>query len=211
MFKEELIIVRHGRSLHNVKESEDLDSGLCPWGERQARNVGKFLRQQGLRELGPWYTSPMLRCLQTTRLMDPWGRPEVMSNLREYINHCGDDVYVDRRADLFAEMNWHQFPHGATYYKEHNEVFLERMYDAYEQLPSRAIVVTHGLPAITLLKIASENTRHVPMWDHSLDNCSITWIRRGRVLWHGRNLYHEVGEENFDKACLFDVVNRVKP
>jgi hypothetical protein len=58
--------------------------------------------------------------------------------------------------------------------------------------PKKLVVVTHGLPAFVLRYIDSDNVSHLPLWDYSLDNASITWIKRGRVVWHGRNIYHEI-------------------
>lgn len=70
--KEELIIIRHGRSQHNMGESDDLDCGLTDFGLHQARNVGKFLQHEffsGKFQIAHWsiVTSPFLRCLQTTQ------------------------------------------------------------------------------------------------------------------------------------------------
>ena len=65
-------------------------------------------------------------------------------------------------------------------------------------LPQKSVVVTHGLPAFTLMHVAKGNVESVPIWDHSIDNCSITYLKGGRVIWHGRNLYHEIAE--YDRA-----------
>lgn len=195
MFKEELIIIRHARSKHNVRKSENLDDFLSEFGEKQAKNVGTYFQHEVDLSGYNFYTSPFLRCLQTAReISSRTGHaPIVEPGLREYLNHTGREAWVPNRQSLFPEMDWRLYPaDGETYDQEFNETFLIRMHDIYNRLGNKSIVVTHGLPALTLLHIASDPGIHsVPVWDHSIDNCSISIIRRGRVIWHGRNLYHE--------------------
>ena len=97
-------------------------------------------------------------------------KPMVMWQLREYLNHSGRTAWVPNRKELFPHMDWDLYPAaGETYDQEFNEVFLHRMQDAFHNLPQRSIVVTHGLPALVLLKVASDPTNHgVPVWDHSI-------------------------------------------
>jgi broad specificity phosphatase PhoE len=194
MFKDELIIIRHARSRHNIRHSEDLDDSISEFGERQARNVGCFFAEEVDLTGFQFYTSPLLRCLQTSEAISSrcGMEPIVMPQLREYLNHSGRAVEVINRKGIFPRMNWGVFPdEGEIYDEEFNEVFLHRMHEAHALLPNKSIVCTHGLPALVLLHVASSNTHSVPVWDHSIDNCSITIIRKGRVIWHGRNLYHE--------------------
>lgn len=194
MFKDELIIIRHARSLNNIRKSEDLDDGISDYGEKQARNVGVFLAEEVDLTGFEFFTSPFLRCLQTSEAISSrcGMEPIVMPQLREYLNHGGRAVEVINRKGLFPRMNWGVYPdEGEIYQEEFNETFLHRMHEAYHLLPSKSVICTHGLPALVLLHVATTNTRSVPVWDHSIDNCSITVIRKGRVIWHGRNLYHE--------------------
>jgi len=194
MFKEELIIIRHARSKYNLRLSEDPDDRISEFGEKQSRNVGSFLGKEVNLEDHKFHTSPFLRCLQTSDIISSLCgmQPIVMPQLREYLNHGGVKAEVINRKGLFPRMNWEVYPEeGEIYDQEFNEVFMHRMYEAHSILPEKSIVCTHGLPALALLHVASTNTRSVPIWDHSIDNCSITIIRKGRVIWHGRNLYHE--------------------
>jgi broad specificity phosphatase PhoE len=194
MFKEELIIIRHARSRHNIRLSEDVDDGLSEFGERQARNVGVFFAEEVDLTGFEFFTSPFLRCLQTSEIISSrcGMNPIVMPQLREYLNHGGRAAEVINRKGMFPRMDWSIFPdEGEVYEEEFNETFLHRMHEAYHLLPEKSVVCTHGLPALVLLHVASSNTRSVPVWDHSIDNASMTIIRKGRVIWHGRNLYHE--------------------
>lgn len=195
MFKDELIIIRHARSKYNVREDDDLDSGLTDFGLKQAANMGRFLATLNLAGYA-FRVSPFLRCLETAHqiwLSNPWVGFSVEDRLGEYLNHSGEFVDVPSRKCQFTNMNWAGYPIGGMRYEtEFNEVFLNRMHAVYTLLPHRCVVVTHGLPAITLARVATElNTSSAPVWDYSLDNASITVIRRGRMIWWGRNLYHE--------------------
>lgn len=195
MFKEELIIIRHGRSTHNIQESERLDAELTPFGVQQAVNVGGFFRDQMKTGDHQIFTSPFLRCIQTASFLDGVSgfRIKVCSDLREYINHSGREVFIPNRHLDYPLFDWSQYAEsGERFHDEFNESFLHRMHSAYDQLADKSIVVTHGLPGFLLLHIATQPVvRYVPVWDYSLDNCSITVVRKGRIIWFGRNLYHE--------------------
>lgn len=208
MFKDELIIIRHARSMHNICQSENLDDGISKFGEIQAGNVGRFFdKNPDLVEDHAFYTSPFLRCLETSlgivsnfKTLAGQMRPWVMPQLREYLNHNRSSVTVPNRENDFRMMHWHGFPkQEMTFDEEFNEIFMDRMHEAYDSLHKKSIVVTHGLPALVLMQIAiNPSLRQVPIWDYSIDNCSITIVRKGRLLWHGRNLYHEM---DYDPAC----------
>lgn len=188
----ELIIIRHARSEHNSGATTSLDSPITKWGEHQAQVLGQFLSANFNLDNFKFYTSPFLRCLQTANCF-PFGEFNVSCNLREYINHDGDSVVIPPRHDKFfqGEFNWDGFCEEKTYQKETNEQLIDRLYEFYYQLPEKALVVTHGLPALVLGHIATNTNHVVPVWDYSLDNCSITRILNGRYIWRGRNLHYE--------------------
>jgi len=212
--KEELIIIRHARSQHNMGETDDLDCGITEFGIRQANNVGKFLQHQffsGKFDIKDWniYTSPFLRCLQTTdhifSQLSSIKKPIVCPSLREYLNHSGNFVDIPIRHTY--DFDWSSFPNDRMeFVSEQNETFLERIHNAHDVIGNRSIVVTHGLPACALKHVAAYNANYVPVWDNSIDNCSITWLRNGRVVWHGRNLYNEVeyDPENYRRCFVLE-------
>lgn len=214
-FKEELIIVRHARSLHNIRESEDLDCSLSDYGFMQAKKVGHFMSAH-MSNVGTfrYFTSPFLRCLQTmhelTSQINPTYPATVLPSLREYINHSGREVEIPRRSGVFLDMNWSSYQ-TQTFKDEFNEQILNRIYDAYEELPPRSVVVTHGIPAMILLQAATGREHSIPVWDHSIDNASITRIINGRIIWRGRNLHHEVdGDVYAKKHSVFDGADMIK-
>jgi len=209
--KDDLIIIRHARSQANIGESDEPDSHLTEFGVKQANTVGAFLATELNLNGYSWYTSPFIRCLETSHKI--WEQRKslarvfttftVMPQLREYLNHSGREVFIPRADEPKGMFNWNYFPEsGEVYQSEFNEHFLHRMHEAYELLSNQSVVVTHGLPALLLARIATENARDVPMWDYSLDNASITWIKRGRTIWHGKNMYHEIESWPKDHVLL---------
>lgn len=190
----ELLIIRHARSQYNIKETADLDSDITQYGEKVCGHISKFLQNNFNLMNFRLFTSPFKRCLQTANLIYPNLPYYVRPELREYLNHSGRSVEISPRKEEFPHFNWSWFD-GRTFSTEQNEEFLNRMYAAYNvifEFSKKAVVITHGLPALTLIKIATENINYVPIWDHSLDNASMTYIKDGRILWYGRNLHHEI-------------------
>lgn len=212
----EVIIIRHGRSQYNIDHTlRDADSPLTEYGRQTVENVGRYLADV-LDRSHSWkfFTSPFDRCLQTAspiireirEVHDPWiPRFAVIPELREYLNHYGEEATIPSRtgsADYNEEFfDWNRYQKAMTFAPEQNEEFLNRMHDAYDKLAPNSVVVTHGLPGMVLREIAKNpGLSSVPVWDHSLDNASITWIKRGRTIWSGRVIHHEIPHESRRKA-----------
>ncbi len=219
MRKGRLIIIRHARNKGNIRETDDPNAGLTDFGFRQAERVGDFLKKYVCDQLTYFscYTSPFLRCLQTAEKLFPRISSNihsyVVNDLREYINHGYQEVSIDGycRNSTYAKMfSWQDGRPTLNFLAETNEEFLNRMYRVYDSLAKESIVVTHGLPALMLLKIATGKGDVVPIWDHSLDNASITLIENGRLKWHGRNLYHELDYDPFVTKRSYDEADGLK-
>lgn len=220
MFKEQLIIIRHARTETNIRATDDADTKLTKFGMEQRHRLGKFMYKHMDIDAGfRFYTSPFLRCLQTAAAIqdeapDYHSQFVVTDAVREYINHGHREVKIPVHKDKFAQFNWSRFYYHdeLTYKDEFNEEILNRLVGFYHDLPEKSVVVTHGLPALTLLYVASRpGWNSVPIWDHSIDNASITVVVRGRVVWHGRNLYHELDTDPFDKKRAYDASDLLVP
>jgi broad specificity phosphatase PhoE len=220
-----LLIIRHGRSQSNVRLSSDPDCALTEFGEKQALNVGNFLHNH-VRFSRDWniYTSPFLRCLQTSEKVNEPRRERqerlnisskqkiiVMNGLREYINHAHTEVALTVGMELYPHFRWSEVPSPNSVRCEQNEEFLERMNSAYEKLPDKCIVITHGLPALMLARIAIGRGDTVPPWDHSLDNGSLTYVKQDRSVWWGRNLFHELDYDAFETRRSSDAGDGLTP
>jgi len=214
MFKEELLIIRHGRTTTNIRKTEDLDAPLTDFGIHQAKTVGKFLAKHmdltGFR----FYSSPFLRCVHTAVNIVSFvgaGPIQIDDRFREYLNHSGKSVHVPSREKHFPKMMWGSFPlEGQTYTEEQNEQLINRVEDGFWNLAPKSVVITHGLPGLLLAHLATSRQRVVPIWDHSIDNCSMTYIVRGSVMWWGRNLYYECDHDPFDTPRSYDAADLIK-
>lgn len=157
-----------------------------------------------------FHTSPFFRCLETASLVresilslhkgfsiNPSVYWYVEPLLREYMNHDhADEIEISSSRSTLYKDNfvWSSMKFPCVFHKEVNEVFLERMIKFYKNLKGgNHVVVTHGLPAFLLSKIATSYVHHVPIFDYSIDNGSVTYIKDGRTIYHGRNAYCELG------------------
>jgi broad specificity phosphatase PhoE len=220
----ECIIIRHARTTTNIRQTDSMDPELTEFGIGQAKRVGKFLAKHVNLDGFQFYTSPFLRCLATSDLMlreingalgRSYGTRQfvVDSLLREYINHCGRETTIPVYSERFSNMIWGELAdQKEIFYKdEYNEEFLNRLHQFKWKMNDKSLIVTHGLTAFTLMHVLVHNANHVPVWDHSMDNCSITYIVNGRIVWQGRNLYHEVDYDPFDKKRAFDAADLLVP
>lgn len=210
MRRESVIIVRHGRSQHNVGQSKELDSPLTDFGIQQAKVVGRYFGRGSMGNLSDYvfHVSPFLRCLMTAKYI----REEagdmfkdttffIDKNVAEYLVTGNPDVHIINRQEEFPEFNWRyhlaslQKETGSDTYVHKGELpekFLRRMQLAHDGLANKAIVVSHGISCLTLANELVNPLQYIPIWDHSINNCSITWVENGRKKWHGRNLHHEI-------------------
>lgn len=204
----EYLIIRHARSEYNIRKTTDLNSNLTEFGKKQASGVGKFLSKSKdfvfNNMMWAYYTSPFKRCLETSKLINDElkiGKFLVNGNLSEWL-----DLENSNTRSITIPSKDHEFIKGFAWnnYKERefksesNNDFLNRIYRFLELTDNypRNFIVTHGLPALTLIKAITENINYVPVWDFSIDNASITWIKDKRIIWYGRNLHHEEEAEN---------------
>lgn len=208
-----MIIIRHARSLYNLRKSESLDSPISEFGKIQASGVGKFL-QKKFPEISTQYvcyTSPFLRCLQTANyIQKTFGvnnfscskadnyflRVKILPELSEHLE-LDQKVAIPRREESFPDFIWGDYKE-TVFAAQKNQEFLERVVKAKDIIVNetsneyiKPLIITHGTTKNTLIKLITEKVNHVPVWDFSYDNCSISWIQDGRLVWNGRNLHHE--------------------
>jgi broad specificity phosphatase PhoE len=225
----EIFIIRHARTTHNLGEDPSLDSPITTFGWNQAKLLGKFFRKQRLIDDSfSLFVSPFLRTVQTADFM--WKEmgesqdEDALENLcrekftvqplaHEYLGHYhfkdGKKEFHVPNRDGFRSCNWSGFPKlGMNFAHETNEEFMHRIRRLYQSLPERSVVVTHGLPAFALMHVASDPSyNHMPVWDWCIDNASVTWVKDGRIIWRGLNLFWEeeswaygLTRERYDEA-----------
>lgn len=197
--KNSLILIRHGRSLYNVRETNCLDSDLTDFGITQARIVGKFLKKKiPFLDNYVFHISPFKRCLSTAHyIIDEIGNLNskfiVDPSISEYLSsdYYDKSVIVPNRKNEFPLFDWGNYSENYTHLPESGEEFVNRMKNSYLNLSDNSIVIAHGLSIIGLGLEAQESLSSMPLWDHSINNCSLTWFKEGEKKWWGRNLFHE--------------------
>lgn len=186
----ELLLVRHARSYYNIKATDYLNSEITDFGKVQATNVGKFIAKEfGNTFTG--YTSPFVRCIQTAQIIQTYSGIgfTVLPELSESLEGS-QEIFVYKRDDY--NFNWEYFQEPKCFKGERSDAYLNRIYEAYYKITAeKSLVISHGLPIMTLLDIIKDRANKVPIWDFSIDNCSMTYIKDKRIIWHGRNLDHE--------------------
>ena len=201
------ILMRHARSKHNVQETTDLDSEITSFGRKQCMVVGNFARTSDEINLDGYtfVVSPFYRTLLTLDLFLKAAEienPEVIVNpiVGENLNTGvkeNENVRVIDRSKTFKDWNWdlyHEACDDGSYRQkpETHEQLLERMKDACGSFKGKTFVVSHAYPVIVMSSVLEGNHDDVPVWDYSINNCSLTWIENGKRKWYGRNLHHEL-------------------
>jgi len=185
-----LVIIRHGESEYNTGITEELDSGLTQKGYCQIETVAFFLRQRLTGYIG--YVSPLLRCLQTARLIRQQTGitfnviPEISEFTQRYPQ---EGISVPSRTESYPEFNWPAIQSQMHFPKEPDFDFLERLKLVFSQISSNSLIITHGSVVMTLCEIAlGLNVHEIPKWDNSIDNASISFVSDGTVLWFGKKV-----------------------
>jgi len=185
---EQLILVRHGETVHNVAgiAQGSNDSALSENGLAQVRSLAARLRNAGANAL---YSSPLGRALSTAQTIAEAVGLEVITieELREmsYGRWEGRSFLDVRREDEPAYQRWIADPEARCPGGESHNDLLRRMQRAFETIErggSRAIAVTHGtairVGATALLGAPVTTARHLAQ-----DNASLNlFVRRGERL-----------------------------
>ena len=166
-----IIVMRHGEAQHNVEDFYNTNPNhpnyrpvsLTEKGIKQAKKTAEKLRELGLKiEATQVYVSPLPRTLQTAQALIKVGivTKEAMAIDQRLIEmQMGDRE--GRHCSDFPEDPWDR-----TFAKEYNgeteEQIMHRIQNIFQQvlLQQKAnpekhfVLVTHGWPALALLKIA---------------------------------------------------------
>lgn len=180
----QLILVRHGETLHNVAGIAQgwADSELSDRGREQVGRLGERLRRHNPDAL---FSSPLGRAMTTAQaISDILGLPITqLEDLRE-MSYGGWESrsFLDiRRDDAEVYEKWIADPDVKSPQGEsHNEVRrrMERAFDAVKHA-ERPVLVTHGtairIGATALLDVPTLTSRHF-----ALDNAAISLF-----FWRG--------------------------
>ena len=181
---DQLILVRHGQTVHNVAGIAQgwNDSALSEAGARQVAALGRRLANAGITAI---YSSPLERAMSTARAIAEATKLPIttLDDLREmnYGRWEGQSFLAVRRADEEIYRRWIDDPEVPCPNGEsHNDV-LARVKNAFASmtLDGRVVAVTHG----TAIRISATALLDLPVTTARLfaqDNASVNvFIRRG--------------------------------
>lgn len=198
----EIMIVRHARSLFNVGDTKHLDAGLTDYGHKQAIMAGEFLKEEfGTDHWDIIITSPFDRCLKTSKGLGDNLECKISVDARlgektiDY--HDLKSLVVPKRDDIFPEVDWSNYK-DTDFAHERMDAYLGRLQSIWnfvsESDHEHVILVTHGSPAASFIDMhVNNNYNSIPLWDHSVNNCSMTWIKGKNMIWRTRELFWERG------------------
>lgn len=180
---EQLILVRHGETVHNVAGIAQgwNDSELSERGQRQVRLLAERLRNAGVTAL---YSSPLGRARATAEAIAEVTGLEVqlLEELRE-MNYGGWEgrSFLDvRRDDEAAYQRWIHDAEASCPGGESHAVVRRRLEKAFATMTSaKPVIVTHG----TAIRIAATALLDLPVMasrSFAQDNAAMNlFIRRG--------------------------------
>lgn len=181
----EIILIRHAESLWNAQLTEDLDSSLTLKGISQAQKLAIFIKRTIDYRGFVGFLSPFHRCLLTSLpIRKQTGICfNVETEIREVPSNFPDNgVEIPCRRVGYPDIRWGNYVTN-TFYRETQEVFLNRLRHFLDILPKKALIVTHGTIVQTLIEmILGVNVMQIPIWDNSIGNASITYIKNGTVV-----------------------------
>lgn len=189
---EQLFLVRHGETLHNVAGIAQgwNDSALSERGERQVRALGERLTSLAPTSI---YSSPLGRAMSTARVIaDITGLDiHTLDDLREMNYGTWEGMsFLDVRRDYADHYHrWIEDPEYPCPEGESHHDVLRRMERAFASVNSRRpVIVTHGtairIGATVLLSAPVGTSRHLAQ-----DNAALNvFVRRGErwvlKLWN---------------------------
>jgi broad specificity phosphatase PhoE len=183
----ELVLVRHGESLHNTKSSSSWDSELSITGKEQACLVAQELADEQIDEI---WCSPMFRALETAHIIS--NKLNVLTktwvNLSEH-GYGWDENGLSRSniqlqyptIDLPIEIDedgWarHWRRESITELNIRMKTVVERIHElASKQQTNKLVVVIHGKSGTELLKHILQIPADTNLY-FRMCNCAITRI-----------------------------------
>lgn len=194
---ENLILIRHGQSQYNTKESSSLDSELTDKGRQQIKRTALFLKEN-FGNLSDFIgiTSPYHRCLQSSRIifnMTDLSDFMVVTGPREIMTIYPHEVHVPQRSSTFNEFDWSRIIHDMYFNNETNQMYENRLKSFYDKFQhcKNLIVVTHGTPVVTLSLLGQNLTEEIPNTKFYPDNGSIAYIHNGSLEYYNKVINEE--------------------
>jgi len=194
----EILLIRHGESHFNTKDTHELDSSLTQRGRQQCFTCGNFLRRK-FDDMSDWkgLVSPFLRTIQTADIINRYTdcNFEIEWQAREFSHissgYSGDTVLkIPCHKKQFPDFYPDHIPddHVFTQKMETNEDLLNRASEFITELQEdddKYIIISHGQMIYTMIYIMN-GTYKVPIWDKKILNTSVTYFKEDNMVYFAR-------------------------
>jgi broad specificity phosphatase PhoE len=193
----ELLIIRHGESHFNTKETSNLNSPLTSLGRDQCYTCGAFLRRKFGDSISEWkgIVSPFLRTVQTADILNRYTECgfTVDWQIREFAHsnsgYSGaQTLEIPSYRDRFPEFYPEGEPPKYIQHMESEESLVSRVSEFLAELEDedgKYIVVSHGLTIYTMIYVMNGNPQ-VPIWDRKVLNTSVTYFNDNKMVYFAR-------------------------
>jgi broad specificity phosphatase PhoE len=144
-----IFLLRHAQSMDNVEEYKDIDTPLSNLGIDDATFIGKYICKYNLLKDYTIITSPLLRTLETTRLLIGNSLDVNVDNrITERLTHISS---IGRELNVLIQLYPWKFNFTDNIWWWNNneyepkKVFIERITNFLDDLKlNKALIITHG-------------------------------------------------------------------
>lgn len=193
----ELILIRHGESHFNTKDTQNLDSPLTTRGRQQCFTCGAFLRRKfGIMTDWEGLVSPFFRTLQTAEILDRYIECgfKIEWKAREFAHissgYKGVVLNLPCHKDKFPDYFPEDMPNDYIFTQEEetNKDLVDRVSEFVAELQNengKYVIVSHGQMIYTMIYVMNGNYQ-VPIWDKRILNTSVTYFKDDRMVYFAR-------------------------
>lgn len=193
-----VVFYRHGQTEGNLKKQYigSTDQPLCPQGIAAARAVGADEQVEKV------YTSPLLRTLQTAKILFPNAQPQPLSSLAEMdFGAFEGKSYRDLDGDAQYQSWVDSGCEAAVPGGEDQAGFIRRVCASFEHVVNRELeqgtsqlyFVVHSGTIMAIMSRYAHSAR--PYFDWWQPNCEARHVYIDKDLWLSKKQLFVLGEE----------------
>lgn len=174
-YDKEMILIRHTET----QDKNNLDSTISLYGIKQAKNIADFLLKNFNNKDYVFLTSPLLRCLQTSQIIQQKINVKfvVSPEIMETPEKC---FCLKNHKEYFPEFEWNT-ESDWNLIPESSEIFLNRIKYSLQNLPHKSIIVTHFGTIFNMTRLSLCENKAKVMFCKKLSPGSIISINKQRM------------------------------
>jgi broad specificity phosphatase PhoE len=185
-YQKSILLIRHAR----VTNADEPDPELCDIGIQETHAMCQQLKRLDL-EGFVGFTSPLLRCLQTTKIISqtiniPFIVDPTIMETPGFLSE-NDTFILKNRCKEFSCFEWNQTEDWDIAYEEF-DMFIDRIRYVLQQLPIKSILISHCgfITNMARLALCEEKIEAC-----GLPTASLTYIENHKVKCLGRTASYE--------------------